>query len=301
MDPEGADIEWSVSEEDDFAISSDGVLTFKKSPDFETKDSYTVDVLANEAVLLTVTVTITNEQEPGTVELTQPQPQVGQSVGTVLEDDDGVPTAGVMWEWAMSADKVTWEDIDGAESADYTPQPGDVGMYLRATATYDDAAAPDDDSATRDMNEGLVSTSDDTGISENTVRGDPSANAAAVFPDEVDPAGEADPIAISIPENSTGAIGDPVTATDADNDIRLYTLDDVTVTAGLFEIDARSGQISVTAGTVLNFSTDTAGDNNAESYEVTVTATDPSSASDTVTVTITVTDVDEAPVFCREY
>ena len=49
----------------------------------------------------------------------------------------------------------TWTDIDGAESAGYTPQPGDVGMYLRATATYDDAAAPDDDPATRDVNEGL--------------------------------------------------------------------------------------------------------------------------------------------------
>ena len=310
VDPEGEDIMWDVGGTDAASFSIDaGVLTFKKSPDFEMQSSYSVDVMANEAKLLTVTVTITNEQEPGTVELTQPQPQVDQSVGTVLEDDDGVPTAGVMWEWAKSADKVTWEDIDGAESPDYTPQPGDVGMYLRATATYDDAAAPDDDSATRDVNEGLVSTSDDTGISENTVRGDPSANAAAVFPDEEDPAGTADPMAISIPENSTGAIGDPVTATDADNDIRLYTLDetpevDTTVVArddgaARFEIDARSGQISVTDGTVLNFDDDTeiTGGNNAESYVVTVTATDPSGAADTVTVTITVTDVDEPPVF----
>ena len=311
VDPEGADIMWDVGGTDaaSFSIDAAGVLTFKKSPDFEMQSSYSVDVMANEAMLLTVTVTITNEQEPGTVELTQPQPQVDQSVGTVLEDDDGVPTAGVMWEWAKSADKVTWDVIDGAESDDYTPQPGDVGMYLRATATYDDAAAPDDDSATRDVNEGLVSTSDDTGISEKTVEGDPSANAAPAFPDEVDPAGTADPMAISIPENSTDAIGDPVTATDADNDIRLYTLDETpdveetvvarTDGAARFEIDARSGQISVTDGTVLNFDDDTeiTGGNNEASYAVTVTATDPSGAYGMVEVTITVTDVDEPPVF----
>ena len=31
---------------------------------------------------------------------------------------------------------------------DYSPVAADAGMYLRATATYDDAAEPDDDPAT---------------------------------------------------------------------------------------------------------------------------------------------------------
>ena len=59
----------------------------------------------------------------------------------------------------------------------------------------------------------------------------------------------------------TGAIGDRVTASDADNDVRLYTLTEsetnpIPRTDGKarFEIDDRSGQISVTKGTVLNFS-----------------------------------------------
>ena len=67
-------------------------------------------------------------------------------------------------------------------------------MYLRATATYDDAAEPDDDAATRGVNEGLLSTAGDTGISERKVRSSPSANARPVFPDEKETAGEADPI-----------------------------------------------------------------------------------------------------------
>ena len=106
-----------------------------------------------------------------------------------LEDDDTSRT-GLKWQWARSLDKVTWEDIeDGGTNVDYTPQSADAGMYLRATATYGDAAAPADDPATRDVNEGLVSTSPDTGISENVVRGDPAANAAPAFPDEDAPPG----------------------------------------------------------------------------------------------------------------
>ena len=98
-------------------------------------------------------------------------------------------------------------------------------MYLRATATYDDPAPPDDDAETKDMNEGLVSTAEDTGISEEPVEGSPSANARPVFPDEDETAG-ADPITIDTDENTTGAIGERVIATDADPDILLYKLDE---------------------------------------------------------------------------
>ena len=116
---------------------------------------------------------------------------------------------------------MAWDDIEGAESDDYSPVAADAGMYLRATATYDDAAEPDDDPATKDVNEGLVSTSGDTGISERTVEGSPPANAAPAFPDKEAPVG-ADTITINEDENVTGAIGDRVTASDADNDVRLY-------------------------------------------------------------------------------
>ena len=79
--------------------------------------------MANEFKLLTVTVTIVNVREPGTVTLDQPQPQVGQAVVASVEDDDIVDEAAVtvMWQWARSLDMVTWEDIEDAELEDYTP------------------------------------------------------------------------------------------------------------------------------------------------------------------------------------
>ena len=139
------------------------------------------------------------------------------------------------------------------------------------------------------------------------MRSDPSANAAPKFPDEDDTAGTADPITIDdIDENTTGAIGDPVTATDADNDIRVYSLvtvdpnDDANTDyqdSADFTIDSRSGQISVKAGTTLDFENPTGGGGSAtnNAYLLTVKATDPSDASDMVAVTINVVNVDEAP------
>ena len=79
------------------------------------------------------------------------------------------------------------------------------------------------------------------------------------------------------------AVGDPVAATDADNDTLTYTLegDD----AGSFAIDAGTGQITVGAGTTLDYGARPA-------YAVSVTATDPSGYSAAIAVTITVTDDD---------
>ena len=72
-------------------------------------------------------------------------------------------------------------------------------------------------------------------------------------------------------------------ATDADNDTLNYTLegDD----AGSFAIDAGTGQITVGAGTTLDYGARSA-------YVVSVTATDPSGYSAAIAVTITVTDDD---------
>ena len=79
-------------------------------------------------------------------------------------------------------------------------------------------------------------------------------------------------------------VGDPVTASDADNDTLTYSI------AGdaNFDIVSGSGQIQVAANADIDFES-------SETHTVVVTATDPDGASDTITVTITVTDVDERP------
>ena len=73
-------------------------------------------------------------------------------------------------------------------------------------------------------------------------------------------------------------VGDPVTATDADNDDLIYTLDDATDSFG---ISSDSGQIRVVDV-----------DYSRASYAVTVKASD-GTASDTIAVTINITDSED--------
>ena len=87
----------------------------------------------------------------------------------------------------------------------------------------------------------------------------------------------------SVAENTAAGenIGDPVAATDANNDTLTYTLGGAD--AESFDIEESSGQLQTKAA--LDYETKT-------NYTVEVTATDQSGASATITVTITVTDVD---------
>ena len=73
-------------------------------------------------------------------------------------------------------------------------------------------------------------------------------------------------------------VGDPVTATDADNDDLIYTLDDATDSFG---ISSDSGQIRVVDV-----------DYSRASYAVTVKASD-ATASDIIAVTIDITDSED--------
>ena len=97
----------------------------------------------------------------------------------------------------------------------------------------------------------------------------------------------------SIEENtaSNTNIGDPVAATDVDEDTLTYTLGGTD--AASFSIVSTSGQLQTSAA--LNYET-------KSSYSVTVSATDDSGASNnsaTITVTISVTDVNDAPEFAE--
>ena len=100
-DPEGDAITWKLAgakgvDNADFEIGEDtGVLTFASSPNFEgptdrdedtsvipvgVKDNmYKVSVTANGGDPLVLTVEVENVDEPGTVSLDKPQPQVGRS------------------------------------------------------------------------------------------------------------------------------------------------------------------------------------------------------------------------------
>ena len=89
----------------------------------------------------------------------------------------------------------------------------------------------------------------------------------------------------TIPENTLpyNFVGNAIVATDADGDDLTYTL--TGADAGLFDVNAESGQITVGAATSLDYETQI-------SYSVVVTATDIFDVTGSITVTVTLTNVD---------
>ena len=265
-DPEGEMVKLSLSTGGaPFTLSSNGVLTFNESPDYEERSSYSVTVRAvagSHTVDKAVTVNIQNMEEQGTVTLSAVQPLEGTPLTARLEDDDG-PT-GTTWQWYRTSSRgSTGSAIDGATSDTYTPGPEDVGRYLRATAFYDDG-------------HGTGKTT--TIVSANRVQEAPLQPEPPLFPADGD-------YNHSVRENTQAgaSLGMAVRATDADNDRLTYTIpasDD-------FEIAAATGQLRTRR--MLDH------EGQAQHF-VTVTATDPGDLTDTVLVTITVEDVDETPV-----
>ena len=139
-----------------------GQLMTKESLDHETRDSYEVMVTATDpegaSDLITVTITVTNENEPGRVTLwagtdaLTMAPQVGETITGALMDPDGGVT-GESWQWAKTMDDMdsrdmnSWMPITGATDAAYMVTADDTDHYLRVMATYMDAAGTDADMA----------------------------------------------------------------------------------------------------------------------------------------------------------
>ena len=304
-DADAGDIEWSVSgvDADFFEISDDGELTFKEQPDFETPEDkdeiadtvqagpqgagdnvYQVTVVASEGEL-EVAVTVTDVDEDGKVTIDQPQPQATRPLEASGTGDPDGGVDEISWQWSRGATKEgPWTDIAGATSTKFTPTTDDIGSYLRATVTYIDV-------------HGDQSVSD---VTDNVVEARTLANAAPEFDDDIDP--------IEVDENTSGNIGEPIVATDDDNDELLYDVDTASTTDdpndnALFDVD-NNGQLSLKEDDGLNFeadpttsTTDAADTETIIEYTVELRATDPSGASDTVTVMVHLMNVNEAPEF----
>ena len=248
-------------------VDTSGQLQTKAPLDYETKDSYTVTVTAtdpgNASDTIDVTITLTNVEEAGTVTLSNNQPSASIEITAALTDpDEGV--TGTSWQWEKSSDGTTdWVDV-GTDSPSYTPADGDVGHYLRATASY----------------------TDDQGSNKSAQAVTTQAvQAGANRPPEFD----ATTATREVPENTAAGenIGAPVTATDPDNDTTLtYSLEGTD--AASLQIVSASGQIQTKTGVTYDHET-------KPSYSVTVKANDGNSGTDTINVIITVTDEDEPP------
>ena len=330
-DEDGDDIDWMLSGDDagDFKISDDGVLEFKKSPNYESpadankNNVYLVSVTASETSnALELEITVTDADEAGKVSFGGQgrfQPQVGRGLEASLTDPDA-PVEDERWQWARGASADgPWTDIDRATSPSRSPVADDLNMYLRATVTYDDK-----------FDEGKT----ESAVSENAVEERTTANAAPSFaslddrPDDPNTPAVENPgtqVHRDVDEGLKSAnVGKPIRATDANNDVLVYSIDTVVQTSSgtadaadgdvtsdkLFSIDTRSGQLKTSGSTALNSDDDnlTGADDTTGTgtpaipevtYTVTVRATDPSGASATQPVTVTVNDVNDAPTFAK--
>ena len=129
--------------------ASTGQLLTKDPLDYEAKTGYSVIVAVSDGKntngrpdnekdnFITVAITVTNEDEAGTVALSEWEPEVGLPFTAALADPDG-GVSGVRWVWERSADQTAWTAMGGAASPSYTPVDADKGSYLRVTASYAD-------------------------------------------------------------------------------------------------------------------------------------------------------------------
>ena len=75
----------------------------------------------------------------GVITFSASQPVTGTMLTATLMDADVFDPASLTWQWASSdAMDGTFTDISGATAVSYMPVADDVGMYLQATAMYND-------------------------------------------------------------------------------------------------------------------------------------------------------------------
>ena len=268
-DDDGDTLAWSLEGADaaSFTISGGAVSVASGTTlDFESGALRYFDVKASDrtaADTVAVTVNVTNVDEAGTVSFDSDDPAVGVELRAMLTDLDG-QVSGVTWQWASSATRDgSFNNITGATAVAYTPEAGDVGKYLRATASYTDPQG-----------------SGKTAQAE-TAAAVVQPNRAPVI--EVDGTAVSPTLAISRPENTDDFTNYVFTATDAEGDDIAWTLDGTD--KDFFTFAAATGLLSVASGKVLDYETRII-------YVITLTASDATAAS-TVTVTVTVTNVDE--------
>ena len=245
-----------------FRIDGDtGQLQTGAPLDYEAQSSYTVKVKATDpagaTAHITVTITVNDVEESGSVSLSWKQPQVGTVLTATLADPDG-DISGITWQWARSnssSKTANYTDISGATSNTYTPVANQERRFLRATATYNDG-------------EGTGKSA--PAVSYRLVRSTPSSNSAPMF----------DKDAYSWSVSRTAPIGteiyNPAYATDADGDEMRYSVEGTD--AAYFDIVPSNGYLVTKE--LLN------GADAKDQYSVTLRISDPSGDSDTAPMTV---------------
>ena len=163
-DANGNTVTWSLlltsTDAGAFGIDrTNGVLTFRASPDYETKSTYTVTVVATDdgepsmSSEREVTVTIINVDEPGTIGPITGIAQVGEQLtaGTITDPDSpSSPVTVTTYQWIAGGFA-----ISGAISATYTLTADKVGDHITVIVTYTDGEGPNK-SVTSDISDAVI-------------------------------------------------------------------------------------------------------------------------------------------------
>jgi hypothetical protein len=151
-DDGGTTLSWSLGGTDEalFNINAtSGAVTFITAPNFEapgdadSDNVYDITVTATDGTLsstaqaVAITVTNVNEVPNGSVSFTH----LGGTLRATntLTDTDGLGV--ISYTWQSSGDTgATWQAIDGANSADFTPDASVAGRLVRVVASYLDGS-----------------------------------------------------------------------------------------------------------------------------------------------------------------
>ena len=192
-DPEGESVRFSLSSDTGLSITSGGVLTFESTPDYETKDTYTATVFANDPAentksqSITVNVTDVNEAPTFTSSASFSANENQTAIGTVEATD----VDGDTLTYSISGSDITINSATGVISFVSAPDYETTTSYS-ATVTVSDGSNTD----TQDISVSVINVNDNS----------PVVTSNATF---------------TAPENQT-AIG-TVTATDADGDSLTFS------------------------------------------------------------------------------
>ena len=256
-------------------------LALVSALDYEDTDEYTIllsirdnkdaDGNSDSAIdsTITITVNVTNVDEAGTVSVVGTL-TAGQTLSASLTDPDGSVT-NTTWQWQRASTAAgTYTDISTATSSTYVLDTADAGNFVRAVASYDDG--------------------------HGTGKSATSAAQGQIAGSNAPPQFGAATANRAVDENAGAsvAVGNPVTATDADMDTLTYSLSGTD--ASSFTINSSTGQIQTATGVTYDF------ESTKKTYVVTVEVKDNKNAAgdadttedadDTIAVTITVVNVD---------
>ena len=273
-DPENQTVVYSVEGtgaddfNHDFSLdSSTGAITVKSDAtiDFETKSSYTVSIKATDTAgsnsAVEVTINVTNADDVGSVELSAGTPALSEPVTASVSDQD-IPVTVQSWSWGRGTTRTgSFSLISGEDTASYTPVQQDLGMFLRASASYTDSF-------------GSGKSAQATSFAVSAI---PLVNVAPQFEDAS--------VTITIAEMSpAGDVGLPVMAEDRNGHTVTYAIrkrgdpdyDSLSRHGDSFTIDSGTGQLKIK---------DQPDYERRHRYYVTVTATEPITTTDPIAAT----------------